>query len=98
MALENAYAVGQQVRLTVTFTVSAAATDPTTVTLKVKDPAGTITTYTYAGSTITKSGTGVYYKDLALSSSGTWYYGFTGTGTCAAASEGKVFAKPTDLA
>jgi hypothetical protein len=64
-----------------TFSVSGTATDPTTVSLAVTDPTGTTTTYTYAGATITKTATGVYTKDIACSTAGTWTAVWTGTGT-----------------
>jgi len=96
-ALNNVYALNSVVRITATFAVSGSATDPTAITMKVKNPAGTVATYTYALSEITKSATGIYYKDVSVTSSGTWYYSMTGTGTCAAAAEGKVFVRPTDL-
>lgn len=84
----NTYDKGDLVRVKATFTVSSVLTDPTTVTLKVKDPDGTISTYTYTGGTITKSSTGVYYKDVSVSNDGAWYYRFEGTGTCQTAAEG----------
>ena len=43
--------VGDTVTLTNTFKVSGTATDPTTISLVVTDPAGTATTYTYAAAT-----------------------------------------------
>jgi hypothetical protein len=62
-------------------------TDPTAVILKVKDPSGNIATYTYALSEITKSATGVYYKDISIDEDGEWHYNFTGTGTVETADE-----------
>lgn len=67
--------------LTNTFSVSGTATDPTTVSLLVRAPGGTQTTYTYAGGDITKSATGVYTMDVACTSEGMWTYVWTGTGT-----------------
>jgi hypothetical protein len=83
----NTYDKGDAVRLKGTFTVSSVATDPTTVTLKVKDSDGTISTYTYALAQITKLSTGIYYKDVTVSNDGLWYYRFEGTGACIAAGE-----------
>ena len=84
----NTYDKGDAVRLKGTFTVSSVLTDPTTVTLKVKDSDGTISTYTYSGGTVTKLSTGVYYKDVTVSNDGIWYYRFESTGAVAAAGEG----------
>lgn len=78
--MANVYDKGDLVRITGTFTVASVATDPTTITLKVKDPSGNVDTYTYALSQVTKSSTGVYYKDISLDEAGYWYYQWTGTG------------------
>ena len=85
--MANNYHVNQTVRITGTFKVGSAVTDPTTVTLKIKTPAGVISSYTYALAEVTKSGTGVYYKDVSLTASGNWYNRWEGTGTVAAADE-----------
>jgi hypothetical protein len=83
----NTYHIGQKVRLTATFTALGVNTDPTTVTLKVKDPSGVITPYTYALAQIIRSAAGIYYKDISIDEAGDWYYNFTGTGTVEAADE-----------
>jgi hypothetical protein len=88
MRVANSYAKNQVVRISVSFTASGVATDPTTVTLVVQNPAGTETTYTYAASEITKSATGAYYKDVTGNVEGDWYYWWYGTGTCGAADQG----------
>lgn len=76
--------VGDTVRIGNTFSVDDVNTDPTTVTLLVTDPSGnTEGTYTYAGSTITKTATGVYHKDLTVDEAGLWTVKWTGTGTAA---------------
>lgn len=67
--------------LTNTFSVAGVATDPTTITLIVTDPSGTAITYTYAAAEITRTGAGVYTKDIACSADGVWQYTWTGTGT-----------------
>ena len=50
--------------------------------------AGTATTYTYAGATITKSSTGVYTKSLIASAVGIYLYTWKGTATAADVSSG----------
>lgn len=72
------------------FAVSSVATDPTTVSLLVRKPDGTTTTYTYAGATITKDSTGNYSKQITLDQRGVWYYVWTGTGTCQSGAEGTI--------
>ena len=85
----NTYDKGDTIRLKAEFKVSSVYTDPTAVTLKVKNAAGVISTYTYALAEITKLSTGIYYKDISINDDGIWFYKFEGTGTVAAASEHK---------
>lgn len=65
------------------FSVDGTATDPTAVSLTVKDPDGASTTYTYADTEITKDGTGEYHKDISCTSTtqGLWVAVWAGTGT-----------------
>lgn len=67
--------------LTNTFQVGGAPTDPTEVTVTVTDPTQISTTYTYSASQITKTGTGVYAKDIPCTTAGTWTYEWVGTVT-----------------
>lgn len=90
------YASGSQIRLSAAFTVSGVATDPTTVSLTVKDPTGTETIYTYAAAQIVKDSTGNYHYDLTASTTGAYYYGFSASGTVVAASQGH-FTVVSDL-
>lgn len=88
-------------KIGVTFTVGGVATNPSTVELSVQNPAGTITTYTYASGSVsqtTVSGTpvtGSYYKNIPLTAEGTWYWRWKGTGTAAAVDEGEIVVKPS---
>ena len=88
MALE--YDLNDTVSPTCTFTVSDVNTDPTTISLTVREPDGTTTTYTYAGATVTKSSTGVYTKNITLAKRGVWLFQWAGTGACQASAEGTV--------
>lgn len=93
--IPNVYDIGDSVRLSVTFTVGTTPTDPTTITAKVRNAAGTVTTYTYAAAQITKDSTGVYHLDITVNLSGTWVYRFEGTGTCIAAIEQILYVEPS---
>lgn len=63
--------------------------DPTTVTFKFKNPAGTTTTYVYGtDAQLVKESTGVYRVDVAANAAGTWHWRFESTGTGKAAEEG----------
>lgn len=87
--MADRHIVGDTVRIGNTFKVDTVNTDPTTVTLVVTDPSGnTEGTYTYAGTTITKTATGVYHKDLTVDEDGVWEYKWTGTGVAADVSTG----------
>lgn len=82
------YTLGSLVRLSATFKVNGALTDPTTVTCKVKTPDGTETAYTYAAAQVVKDSQGAYHYDFSVGEQGWHYYAFAGTGTCVASSEG----------
>lgn len=73
-------------------------TDPTTVTLKVKGPSCSTASYTYAAAEITQVTQGVYSKDLSLSSAGTYYYKWIGTGAAETAGEGQFSVRPSQFA
>lgn len=89
MAIPNAYDQKDLVQCTATWTNSAGTKiDPTAVIFKFKNPAGTITTYTYGvDPELVKEETGVYHVDLDAATSGTWYYRFESTGTGQGADE-----------
>jgi hypothetical protein len=76
------YTIGQLVHLTAAFKVSGVATDPTAVTVTIKDPAGVITTPANV-----KDSVGNYHYDLGVTLAGTYWYTFSGTGACQASSQ-----------
>jgi len=79
------YDIGNKIRITGTFTDPLdddAAVDPATVYCSVCTPSGVTTDYEYGvDDEITKSGTGVYYLDLPLTSDGYWYVRWWGLDT-----------------
>lgn len=82
------YQLGSLVRLTNTFRdVAGALADPTTVTITITNPAGTVTT-----PTAVKDSTGIYYVDLTANVAGTWTYVWAGTGAVVATDTGYFFA------
>lgn len=88
MALPNTYDIGDAVRCSITFAVSGTATDPTTVTARVKTPTGTINSYVYGvDSALVKDGIGTYHLDVYPNVAGTWAYRFEGTGAAWSATE-----------
>lgn len=83
----SSYINGDTIRLSATFTVDGAATDPTTVTLRVKAPSGTVTAYTHADAEIARVSDGVYRKDVPFDAAGSWYVRWEGTGAAAGVEE-----------
>ena len=99
MTTVNSYDKNQEVRLQGSFKILGTLTDPTAVTLKVRDPQGNITVWTYPMApnpeTITKDSTGVYFRDIILYSDGDWYYRWEGVGVCDAAAEKRMVVTRT---
>jgi len=62
-----------RIRLTMVWKQDGVATDPTTTTLRIEDPAGTVTVET-SGGNIVKDATGSYYFDLDAALAGVWEY------------------------
>jgi hypothetical protein len=100
MALLGRFDTGQKVRSSVTFRdIDGAIADPTGIVAKYESPAEAETTKTYGSDAeVVKSATGKYYIDVTLSSAGTWYLRWNGTGTVVAAVEDTVIANGTVFA
>jgi len=81
--MNNQINIGDIVTLTGTFKVGSTLTDPTTVTLRVQLPDGTVVEYTYPA-TVSKTSTGIFYKDYTVTQAGLHTYWFIGTGACVA--------------
>lgn len=80
-----------------TFTLNGVAADPGSVTLAVTDPLGATSTYTYASAQITKASTGVYWKEIPVSTAGEWTYLWTGTSPVSDANHGTFTVLETNL-
>jgi hypothetical protein len=93
--------LGTMITLAVTWRVPATAagtlTDPTTVVLKVRDPAGVTTTYTYPAAPIVKDAAGSYHADYVPAVAGTYVWRWEGVGVAHAAAEGVVRVAPSGL-
>ena len=84
----SVYTSNNVLRITGTFrNISSTLTDPTAISFKYKKPGGSVVTLTYAGGTVSKTSTGIYYVDLTLDTVGKWPYRWEGTGAVVAASE-----------
>ena len=86
---------GSTKRFNATITISGTLTDPGTLTLKIKEYGQATVTYTYAGAQITKTSTGVYYKDVVLTYAGKTIYQWVTTGTAADLVEGTIDVVPS---
>ena len=97
--MANRYDLGDLVRVTGTWTDplnSDAAIDPSKVYCTVTAPDGDATTYEYiVDSELVRSGTGVYYVDVAASEEGIWKCRFYSTGTGQAAELVKFIVDPS---
>ncbi len=83
----NIYSVGQIIRLSVAITQSGSGVDPAALSLIIKDPTGTETTFTYASAQIQKDSTGNYHYDVTASYAGTYQLRWLGTGSAAGAQQ-----------
>lgn len=90
--------IGDQVRVSVTFTSTNGGTyiDPTTVTLKLKKPNGQVLQYTYP-SGVNKDFTGIYYRDFEVTDSGRYYYRWEGDGGNPSATESWFVVKESEF-
>ena len=68
-----AYQAGDSAKLSTVITRDGVAIDPSTVSLKVEDPTGVETTYTYP-TQISKTAVGHYQKEITLPIAGRWLY------------------------
>jgi hypothetical protein len=73
------YDINDAVRFQTTFTLADVPTDPSTVTLYVRHPDGTLDTHT--GGALTHPSTGVYYRDVEVDAPGEWGGRMIGDGT-----------------
>lgn len=86
----DTFDIGDRIAATATFTNdSDVATDPTTITFRVRTPAGTTTSYVYGtDAEVTKTSTGIYKFTKTVDAAGVWAVRAVGTGTVVAADEG----------
>lgn len=87
----NSYFVGIVVRVAGQLAdLDGTPGDPGAVVVKVRSPAGTITTKTYGtDAEVVRVGVGSYTMDVAANLEGIWHYRFESSISRAAASEGR---------
>jgi hypothetical protein len=81
MAERTAYDLGDVAVLNVTFSVAGVPTDPTTVSLTVAKPDGSLTVY--SSGQVSHDGPGVFHVDVTADQAGDWVWRWVGTGAAA---------------
>lgn len=97
------YDLGDTRRLSAAFTISGnspAATDPTTLTFKMREPDGTVTSSVFGDSPaiVVKDSTGNFHVDWLIAKVGKHYFRWIGTGAAAEADTGEFEALPGNIA
>jgi hypothetical protein len=93
----NTYDKGDKVRVTGRF--ANGTVDPTTLTAKISNPSGTVTTYVYgADAQLVRESLGVFYVDVSLTAPGTWLVAFVGTGVAEAAELHELYVRVSQFA
>jgi hypothetical protein len=94
MANPDDFVVGDTAVLRALFTVESVPTDPSSATLVVKKPTGTVLT---PAPTVTDVGTGTWRAEWDLTESGRWRWYLTSTGNAKAAEKGSFFVEASDV-
>lgn len=91
----NSYDVGDLVRVSAAFTDDAGtATDPTTVSIAYKSPAGVTTTLVYGTDPeVVRDSAGHYHADIDVTESGTWRFRWFSSGPGQAAEESRFYVR-----
>jgi uncharacterized protein YfaS (alpha-2-macroglobulin family) len=90
------YGMGDLVRMSAKFTATSTGlpVDPSTVTVKVRNPSGAVVTYVFGtDSALVHDGLGQFHVDVPVTAQGVWYYRFESTGSGQAANEQSFFVK-----
>jgi hypothetical protein len=90
-------AANETATLSTAFTLNGLLADPDTVTLIVTDPLGASTTYTFAGGQVTHASVGVFWREVATPTAGTWSFQWIGGGAFADVDAGTFDVFATDL-
>ena len=91
MTAYNTYDIGDVVRISAGFTnASAAAADPTAVTVSYRNPStGAVSELNYGvDAEVIKDSTGNYHMDITTANHGIYYYKWEGSGAVVATVEG----------
>ncbi len=93
-----AHDIGDLRRLTGQFKdIAGVVKDPTTITFKMREPDGVLTTHVFPA-VIVKDSTGTYHVDFTITKAGRHVWRFEGTGDVVATEEQDFFARRTEAA
>ena len=93
-----AHDLGDTRTLSAAFTVATVATDPTTLTFKMREPDGTVTTYVSGtDAELVKDSTGNFHVNWPIAKVGKYYYRWIGTGAAAESDTGEFEALPGNI-
>jgi hypothetical protein len=97
--MANNYDLGDTVRVAVEFidVSTGADVDPGQVRVKIKDPQGTVSTFTHPTAEIIRDATGRYRTDVFLSKVGPWLIRWEGRVTNRAAEETTIVAHESEF-
>lgn len=92
----NIYHVGQLVQLPLTFKdINGTLTDPTAITLSVKDPLGNETVYTLTSTTpLIRDSVGAYHVNITVATAGVWSMHCASTGAVQTGGDSQFFVTP----
>jgi hypothetical protein len=95
--MTTSYDIGDKKRFSAAFTdINDAAADPTTVTVRIREPDGTVTAYIYGTDVeVVKSAVGNYYVDVTFDQSGRHQVRWEGVGALVTAEQTEVYVRRT---
>lgn len=89
--------IGSLKRLSATFKVNGMATDPAAVTFKLRDPAGTLTTYVYGtDAQLVRDSAGAFHVDWPVAAAGRHFVKWDGDGAADVAAQTEFWALRTN--
>ena len=90
--------VGDVAYIVCTFTnAGGTLIDPTTITLYLQQPTGSVGTYTYAGGDDTRPAAGTYTYNGTATEAGYWDVRWVGTGAADFADQSRYFAREINV-
>jgi hypothetical protein len=94
----TSYDQGDVIQIKATFAVNGVATDPTSVTITIKEPDGTLTSHTGTAGGLTNPTIGTWQWLETPDQPGLHNYSVQGTGTAAAYEEGRYYVRVKQVA